>query len=204
MMPPGGIVPPAGTAVPAFVKGETTMFPASFVDGTSNIILIIEAGNPVPWTKPEDLRFADDEPLPELGGLFPNVIHAAFADGSVHTLTKNYNKKQLRLAITVNDGMVMDLSKIEASSRPIGRAGRDQAGLESWQRKNDELRKELRTARQQIQLLKEEEEVERELAGEDPRVTTLKEEHTRMQAELKKLRDEIDALKKDIRQPRNR
>ncbi|HEY7329165.1 MAG TPA: sigma-70 family RNA polymerase sigma factor [Gemmataceae bacterium] len=203
MMPPGAIFPPAGT-VPAFVKGETTMFPASFVDGTSNIILIIEAGNPVPWTKPEDLRYADDEPLPELGGLFPNVIHAAFADGSVHTLTKNYNKKQLRLAITINDGMQMDVSRIEANSRPVGRAGRDQASFDSWQLKNDELRKELRIARQQIQLLKEEQEVERELAGEDPRVTKLKEEHTRMQSELKKLREEIDALKKDIHQPRNR
>jgi hypothetical protein len=203
MMPPGGFIQPAGT-VPAFVKGETTMFPASFLDGLSNTILIIEGGNPVPWTKPEDLHYADDEPLPELGGLFPNVIHAAFGDGAVHTLTKNYNKKQLRLAITINDGMTMELSKIEASARPNAGAGRDRASVENWQRKNEDLRKELETARQQIQLLKEEQEVERELAGEDPRVTKLKEDNSRMQTELRKLRDELDTLKKDIRQPRNR
>ncbi len=210
MMMPGAGGPQGGaagapggeSATAVFVKGEAQRFPAHIIDGTSNTILIVEAGNPVPWTKPEDLRYAEDEPLPELGGLFPNVFHAAFADGSVHTLTKNYNKKHLRLAITANDGMVMDMSKIEAhSGRRIGKTG-DRVSVETWQRKNEELRKELEVARQQMRVLKEEQEVERELAGEDPRVRQLKEEHTRMQAELKKLRDAIDAMKKDMRQPR--
>lgn len=206
---PGMGGPPGGMSAPqiehyatAFVKGEVTRFPASISDGTSNTILIVEAGNPVPWTKPEDLRYADDEPLPELGGLFPNVFHAAFADGAVHTLTKNYNKKHLRCAITASAGDLLDMSKIAASSHPRAGAGGDRATVETWQRKNEELRKELELTRQQIRLLKEEQEVERELAGEDPRVNKLKEEHSRMQAELKKLRDEIDALKKDFRQPR--
>jgi RNA polymerase sigma factor (sigma-70 family) len=186
----------------AFIKGEVTRLPASIPDGTSNTILIVEAGNPVPWTKPEDLHYADDEPLPELGGLFPNVFHAAFADGAVHTLTKNYNEKQLRNAITANGGEVVDLSKIEARSRPRAGVG-DRATVETWQRKNSELRKELELLRQQIRLLKEEQEVERELAGEDPRVRKLKEEHDHMQTELKKLRGEIESLKKNIRPPRN-
>ncbi len=196
--PAGGITLPT-TPVPAFIKGEATPFPAWIPDGTSNTILIIEAGNPVPWTKPEDLHYADDEPLPELGGLFPNVIHAAFADGAVHTLTKSYNKLQLRLAITANDGIPLDLSKIEARSRP---SINDRDTLDLWQRKNEALRLQLEQARQQMRLLKEEQEVERELAGEDPRVRQLKEEHARMQAELKKVRDAIDAMKKGNNQPR--
>ncbi|HTU88876.1 MAG TPA: sigma-70 family RNA polymerase sigma factor [Gemmataceae bacterium] len=207
---PGGAMPPPGRVVidevehfaTAFVKGEATRFPASIPDGTSNTILIVEAGNPVPWTKPEDLHYADDEPLPELGGLFPSVFHAAFADGSVHTLTKNYNKKHLRYAITANDGVPLDLAKIEARSRPRAGAGGDRATVENWQLKNAELRKELEQVREHVRLLREEQEVERELAGEDPRVNKLKEEHAHMQLELKKLRNEIDALKKDIRQPR--
>jgi RNA polymerase sigma factor (sigma-70 family) len=194
----GGITHPT-TPVPAFIKGEATPFPAWLPDGTSNTILIIEAGNPVPWTKPEDLHYAEDEPLPELGGLFPNVMHAAFADGTVHTLTKNYNKKQLRYAITANEGMVMDLAKIEARSP---RSASDRGTVDLWQRKNEELRLQLEQARQQMRLLKEEQEVERELAGEDPRVRQLKDEHARMQAELKKLRDAIDAMKKGNNQPR--
>ena len=203
--PPGGM--PGGQIehfATAFIKGVATRIPASFPDGTSNTILIVEAGNPVPWTKPEDLHYADDEPLPELGGLFPNVFHSAFADGSIHRLAKNYNEKQLRLAITANDGMPFNLAKIEARSRRGRGAGGNRDSVETWQRKNEAIRKELELTRQQIRLLKEEQEVERELAGEDPRVNQLKDEHARMQAELKKLHAEIEALKKGIpaRKPR--
>ncbi len=201
MPPPGGNIQPS-ISTAAFVKGEATRIPFSFPDGTANTILIVEAGNPVPWTKPEDLHYAEDEPLPELGGLFADVIHAAFADGSVHTLTQRYNEKQLRLAITANDGTPLNLAKIEARTRRGVEAGGDRATAETWQHKNDELRKDLELVREQMRLLKEEREVQRELAGEDPRVRQLKEEHARMQAELKKLRDEVKALKKDIRRPR--
>ena len=202
-MGPGGMAS-GGSASPitAFVKGATMRYPASFTDGTSNTILIVEAGNPVPWTKPEDLHYAEDEPLPELGGLFPDVFHAVFADGKVHTLTRKYSEQQMRLAITANDGEVFALSKIEARIRRPGGASNDRATAETLQRKNDELRKELTQIREQLRLLKEEAEVERELAGEDPRIGQLKEEHAHMQAELKKLHAEMEALKKDIRRPR--
>lgn len=197
---PGGMGPPGSfSPITAFVKGKAMRYPASFVDGTSNTILIVEAGNPVPWTKPEDLHYAEDEPLPELGGLFPDVFHAVFADGKVHTLTRKFSEKQMRRAITINDGEVLDWTKIEAKSRR--RAVGDASTVETWQRKNEELRKEVAQLREQLRVLKEEEEVERELAGEDPRIGQLKDEHAHMQAELKKLRAELEALKKDIRRP---
>jgi septal ring factor EnvC (AmiA/AmiB activator) len=53
---------------------------------------------------------------------------------------------------------------------------------------------------ERIQLLKRELEVERELASEDPRLTQLKEEHARLQAELKKLRAVIDTLNAELHQ----
>src|SRR5437868_1562092 len=31
--------------------------PASIPDGTSNTVLVVEAGEPVPWTKPQDLPY---------------------------------------------------------------------------------------------------------------------------------------------------
>src|SRR5262249_33286790 len=37
-------------------------------DGTVHTVLIIEAGKAVPWTKPEDLSYSADKPVPELGG----------------------------------------------------------------------------------------------------------------------------------------
>lgn len=195
-MPPGSDFGPSA----AFVKGAVTRLPASFMDGTSNTILIIEAGNPVPWTKPEDLRYAEDEPLPELGGMFPDVIHAVFVDGAVHALRRGYDEKHLRYAITRDDGMPMDLAKIEGRSHRAGRTpGSGAASVDNWQRKNDELRKEVEQTRERIRLLKEERDVERELAAEDPPLVQLKDEHTRLQAELKKLRNEMEALNVEIR-----
>jgi RNA polymerase sigma factor (sigma-70 family) len=205
-MPAGGAGTPGGgeaagagivgyaELVAAFVKGETAAWPAHFLDGTSNTILIIEAGHPVPWTKPEDLRYAEDEPLPELGGLFPDVIQAAFADGSIHTLKRNYDEKQLRYAITANDGMPLDLSKIEGRIRRRSGGAADDATMEDWKVKNARLRRQVEEARERIRLLREEREIEQELYGEDPQLVQLREEHAHLQAELKKLREQIDSL----------
>jgi prepilin-type processing-associated H-X9-DG protein len=41
-----------------------------FPKSVSATILVIEAGDAVPWTKPQDLEYDSDKPLPKLGGLF--------------------------------------------------------------------------------------------------------------------------------------
>ncbi len=85
---------------------------AQITDGTSNTILIVEAGNAVPWTKPEDLPFDPDKPLPRLGGLFEDGFNAAFADGSVRFIKKTINPTLLKALITANGGEVIDSTKI--------------------------------------------------------------------------------------------
>jgi hypothetical protein len=63
-----------------------------FPDGSHETILVIEAAEPVPWTKPADLDYSPDRPLPSLGT--PDGPHwpywferrtyvFALADGSV-------------------------------------------------------------------------------------------------------------------------
>jgi hypothetical protein len=148
---PGGTAATEGYSSPvnsaAFVKGRGVPFPVHFTDGTSNTILIVEAGNAVPWTKPEDLHYAADEPLPELGGLFPDVFHAAFADGSVHTLTKKYDEVILRAAITAGSGEVVDLAKIEVPQpvKPLEpgdtqrQIGRDDERLQQLRHINEKM-----------------------------------------------------------------
>ncbi len=42
---------------------------ANFTDGTSNTFLIVEAWDPVPWTKPEELTYDPNAPLPRIEGL---------------------------------------------------------------------------------------------------------------------------------------
>jgi hypothetical protein len=85
---------------------------AEIIDGTSNTILAVEGGSPVPWTKPEDLVYAADKPLPKLGGQFDGDFHILLADGSVLLAKKNPEEKVLRLAITCADGHPIRISDL--------------------------------------------------------------------------------------------
>src|SRR5262249_3028789 len=82
------------------------------LDGTSNTILLVEAGEAVPWTKPRDLPYDPRKDLPKLGGLFPDGFHIALCDGSVRWVTRRFNRAQFRLAITRADGQPVDLNRL--------------------------------------------------------------------------------------------
>jgi hypothetical protein len=76
-------------------------------DGTSNTVLFVESARPVPWTKPDDLPYDADKPLPKLG-IIPSGFDAAFADGSVRWLKASVPVETLRALITRNGGEVLD------------------------------------------------------------------------------------------------
>jgi hypothetical protein len=89
----------------AFFEGKKGLrMPADFTDGTSNTIMIVEASKAVPWTKPEDIPFDADKPLPKLGLPGAPGFSAAICDGSVRLFTPKTTQRTLRLAITRNDG----------------------------------------------------------------------------------------------------
>lgn len=75
-----------------------------FTDGFETTILIVEAGTAVPWTKPADLEYDPNKPLPKLGGLYKEGFHIALGDGSVLFLSSKLNEKVLRAMITRNGG----------------------------------------------------------------------------------------------------
>ena len=76
-------------------------------DGTAWTIMVVEAADPVPWTKPEDLPFNKGERLPQVGGLFKDTFHAAMADGSVRRIVKKVDPIVLRALITSRGGEVI-------------------------------------------------------------------------------------------------
>jgi hypothetical protein len=92
--------------------GEQTLFPpgkkmrlSDIKDGPENTILIVEAYEAVPWTKPADLLYDPTGPLPQLGGIFGDGFRVAMADGSVgHFLPKNIDPATLRALITPAGG----------------------------------------------------------------------------------------------------
>ncbi len=80
--------------------------PDTFQDGTSDTILIIEAGDPVPWTKPQDLAYDTNKPLPKLGGAFQTYCNFVLANGEVRTFKKSFPPGEglLRALITAYGG----------------------------------------------------------------------------------------------------
>jgi hypothetical protein len=62
--------------------------------------MIVEAGKPVPWTKPKELVYDPDGPLPELTCLFRDGFRAAQVSPSVTFIDKSTSEPELRAAIT--------------------------------------------------------------------------------------------------------
>jgi len=58
-----------------------------FTQGSANAILAAEVGAPVPWTKPVDVAYDKDKPLPPLFGPGPAGFNALMADGSVQRVS---------------------------------------------------------------------------------------------------------------------
>jgi hypothetical protein len=70
-----------------------------FPRGAAQTILAVEATVPVPWTKPEDLSYTPDGPLPKVGGLVGSGFHALFADGSVRWIEAEQQESALRTLV---------------------------------------------------------------------------------------------------------
>jgi hypothetical protein len=70
--------------------------------GASETILAVEAADPVPWTKPQDLPYAPDGPLPRVGGLVGKGFHAMFADATVRWIEGVKQEDALRTHVPRN------------------------------------------------------------------------------------------------------
>jgi RNA polymerase sigma factor (sigma-70 family) len=101
------------TGAGTLFEGDKGLRFADITDGMSNTLLIVEAGDAVPWTKPQDLPYEANKKLPPLGGLFKEGFHIGLADGSVHWIRRTFDIDTFRLVITRGDGQVVDWEKLE-------------------------------------------------------------------------------------------
>jgi hypothetical protein len=83
----------------AFETGKG-IFEKDFADGTGNTLMVVEAADAVPWTKPAELAFGPECDLPRLGGHFGKVFLASVTDGTFIVLPINMAEEDLRAAIT--------------------------------------------------------------------------------------------------------
>jgi hypothetical protein len=84
----------------ALFDGEGGTRISDVVDGIRPTLMIVEAANPVPWTKPEDVLYDVAKPLPMLGGQFEDGTYVGFADGSARYLSRRIAPETLRSLIT--------------------------------------------------------------------------------------------------------
>jgi prepilin-type processing-associated H-X9-DG protein len=99
-------------------------FPASFSDGTSNTIAVVEAAEPVIWTKPDDVMVPGKEMPKDLkkkfGGQFPGGFNVVMWDGSVRFISDSISERTLWLAINPADGMPLPSDWDGGPTRPGG------------------------------------------------------------------------------------
>ena len=82
---------------------------ASFTDGTSNTLLVVQAGPDTAdiWTKPGGLDFEPKHPIKALGTLVEDVFNVLFTDGSVRRVNKTIPAETLRHLIEHQDGQAV-------------------------------------------------------------------------------------------------
>jgi hypothetical protein len=84
-------------------------------DGTWTTLALVEAGPPVPWTKPADIRFDPDRDPPVLAGPFTDAVHVAAVDGRTLRMEPKPDPARLRAFITRAGGEVLELKDLLAA-----------------------------------------------------------------------------------------
>ena len=106
--------PPYHTVCHVFV-GPGTAFEGpggipfrDFSDGVSNTFLVVEAGEPAPWTSPRNIVYNPVQPV-RLRGPFKDGFRAGMADGAMRWVPYDTPSEKLRAAITRNGGEKVSL-----------------------------------------------------------------------------------------------
>lgn len=105
----------AGADAPGVFLPEGKANFATITDGSSNTIGVIDAGEPVVWTKPDtDLDADPKKDLPKLGGMTDGEFYCLMMDGSVKAVKRDFDAKQLRIAVGRNDGFILNANELFA------------------------------------------------------------------------------------------
>jgi hypothetical protein len=81
------------------------------LDMIGNTFLVVEAGDSVEWTKPDDLDASPDKPIPKLGGLRSRdgKFQALMGDGSIRRFPVDIDEAKLRALVSHSGGEIVNL-----------------------------------------------------------------------------------------------
>ncbi len=132
---PSTFMSPSSSAGPGMtnyltIRGKDTAFPgakatsaAQIRDGMSHTIMLVEASDAkaVPWTKPDDFEYDEENPAAGLTGVRHGGFIALFCDGSSHFISQYVDADILKLLFTANDGQPVDVWDLDGrgDSGPI-------------------------------------------------------------------------------------
>jgi hypothetical protein len=83
-----------------------------FIDAARPTLMVVEAAQPVPWTKPEDVPYDAGKPFPRLVGPFDDGFYAALADGSVRFAGRKVAPETIRALVSGGDGKVKTADRL--------------------------------------------------------------------------------------------
>lgn len=92
--------------------GDNGLRLRDFLDGTSNTLLIFETKKDIPWTKPEDVSYAEGQNFSRPGGWHEGGFFAVFADGAGHFITDEVAENVLHDVIRPTDGHIVTAAKL--------------------------------------------------------------------------------------------
>lgn len=189
---PGG----EGAAAPAWPAGDVN--PArgrigvrQIFDGTVSTLGVVEAGPPVPWTKPADIPYDPKKPVPKFDGPFTNALHVATLSSDVYGLRRDLGDDLLRRLIERADGdFVPDLKELQADVPPV--TEEEQAALKGQIDQNRLLVHEIeRLMKDHVALLRGRNEWSGDLVRAEEQAKELGRMAESLRAVNKKLRDEM-------------
>lgn len=117
---PGGIATAPNSTRFQVLVGDGAVFEPdgvvtldSITDGHASTIMVVQGGEPVPWTKPEDIPVSLEKPLGKLDGPLNGGFLVAMADGSVHFISEHAKPAAIEAAIFRKDGRVADPNDLD-------------------------------------------------------------------------------------------